>query len=1654
MAMIDPDRARRLLSERADEDWHEEALAGVPSLPKPSRAAAWLALGRRADGSDREDDDVDDDDYEDPEYALGRLLESIGEKGRKPIWKLIFPGLGADLVEATWRGFGAGPFDSDYEGRPFRAPAIPEASIDLRSRWLEGFIELFAEYRPDLPWLAAWAGHLDEDGEAAWPVLAAAIDSGGEARDEVMRTFRESAGGTHEVGYLGRHLIRALLAASEPEGWDIVESLLLEAGRQEGLRQSILEPADRAHPGAFRRLLRLVVEHDLTRFASASRAVLGWFETVRESGGIEDARSAVVRLLRLLDAPGARDEALASGGRDDLTLALWSIAIEDAALAVEASSRLLDDPDAERRLLAARFLDRIGLKEQSLAARLKALDDPDVRVALTVLPPLAMTHGENDPPDLFDRFERLMARIPEGAKAERAEVIRMLPTRIGDRPPSRMLPYLDELGPYVRADFLRRIASADPRSPATRELLLKHAAGREEIPSRAALEALAATVPTPEEVVRLEALLARKREDLREGVIAILARQDDEGALASVDRLLFARKPEPRPAGLRLLVRLVDAGRSVGKCRERARRYLEANSGLGDEEAKQVRAILDPGGEPPTLDNALGLVGPGDLTPPLVPKVRDRPWLTFAGFACLRSLSALIDRHRSKIIPASSLSDAKEDQKLEHAGHYFPMPDRGATAEEDARRLPLLEIWEEWYATRTSAERDPDGFELIRAMAICSVPTTEDDISHLFSFASRRKTGPLSPWYYPPDVLAHLREVCGKKGIAGLRHFEHSTGRLVDRIATWLVRLHPPQGGPSFLLDAMETGFAKIPPEELAREPDRETNVGKPNWREYSNSEYLAWERVADDHRENCRDAWGDADNIRYYRLLRWADQPGPPVLRDRPGFGVMLPAIAAGGASEADIADHLLGPVGIDNFGSPQTDDFKRVTSPEPPEEFARYPFLRPAVDRAISRLVEVVQGDEVPGEVAQRAIWIVSLRGSGKLLDMVRALGTRSFDSHAHERRDERSRALSYLIGVCLPDESDTPEAFSAGVAARSIAPGRLVELAVYVPRWARLVESALGWPGFEEGVWWVHAQTRSSHWRADSDNGRHAASEASARTPLAAEDRAEGAVDVAWFSRVHAALGEERWAKLDESSKYACVPKGHNFAQLAARSILGQGDRAELLGKIRDKGHADSVLVLGLIPLAAGEGREGDLLERYEAIQEFARSEKKAGAKRRETVTRAAAVGLANLARTAGYPDPIRLEWAMEARAVADLASGPVSVESKGVVVSLALDDQAEAELTVSKGGKTLAAIPPAAKKAPEIAALVERRTELKRQASRVRASLEGAMCRGDGFTGAELEGLAGHAILAPLLAKLVLVGDGVAGYPVEGGRAFRDHSGNVAAIGRSDSLWIAHPHDLLARGDWHLWQRECFDSGRVQPFKQVFRELYPLTDAERDGATSTERYSGQEVHPKQAKGLLGSRGWIEHYGEGIRKTYHDAGITAHVGSLGGQFLPDDGDSATIESVGFNRRGEWRPMPLAEVPPRVFSEAMRDFDLVVSVAHRGGIDPEASTSTVAMRADLLRETCRLLRLDNIRVESPRALISGSLGDYTLHLGSAVVHRQPGGAICIIPAPAQHRGRLFLPFADDDPRTAEVLAKALLLARDGEIRDPTILAQLRVPS
>ncbi len=137
----------------------------------------------------------------------------------------------------------------------------------------------------------------------------------------------------------------------------------------------------------------------------------------------------------------------------------------------------------------------------------------------------------------------------------------------------------------------------------------------------------------------------------------------------------------------------------------------------------------------------------------------------------------------------------------------------------------------------------------------------------------------------------------------------------------------------------------------------------------------------------------------------------------------------------------------------------------------------------------------------------------------------------------------------------------------------------------------------------------------------------------------------------------------------------------------------------------------------------------------------------------------------------------------------------------------------------------------------------------------------------------------------------------------------------------------------------------------------------------------------------------------------------------------------------------------MPLEEVPPVLFSEVMRDIDLVVSVAYAGGVDPETSMSAVEIRIALAEELTRLLKLQNVRFIGSHARIEGKLANWSVHMGSGIVHAEGKGMIPIIPVHSQARGRVFLPFADDDPKTAEIMSKIILLSEDTKIRDPEIL-------
>jgi hypothetical protein len=120
-------------------------------------------------------------------------------------------------------------------------------------------------------------------------------------------------------------------------------------------------------------------------------------------------------------------------------------------------------------------------------------------------------------------------------------------------------------------------------------------------------------------------------------------------------------------------------------------------------------------------------------------------------------------------------------------------------------------------------------------------------------------------------------------------------------------------------------------------------------------------------------------------------------------------------------------------------------------------------------------------------------------------------------------------------------------------------------------------------------------------------------------------------------------------------------------------------------------------------------------------------------------------------------------------------------------------------------------------------------------------------------------------------------------------------------------------------------------------------------------------------------------------------------------------------------------------------------------LQAAHDASQLPKVPSEETQKTLNDLLVRVRLLNLKNLDLKDRYALIKGELGEYSVHLGSAVTRKMPGETLFIVPVHSQHRGRLFLSFADDGPRTAEVMSKVLRLARDQEIRDPNILDQLR---
>ncbi|MBE6544253.1 MAG: DUF4132 domain-containing protein [Ruminococcaceae bacterium] len=686
-----------------------------------------------------------------------------------------------------------------------------------------------------------------------------------------------------------------------------------------------------------------------------------------------------------------------------------------------------------------------------------------------------------------------------------------------------------------------------------------------------------------------------------------------------------------------------------------------------------------------------------------------------------------------------------------------------------------------------------------------------------------------------------------------------------------------------------------------------------------------------------------------------------------------------------------------------------------------------------------ELSRGDS-PAKYSEYIYRVHRIYGSSYFTAIIDALGNDTLDRTViggYGSSKIRKQTLSHLLSVCVPDINDNALTLKNALEGKNISKKRLIEASLLSPEWIKIVGEYLEIESYESVCYYFMA-----HMNEKFDDKRKAM--IARYTPLSEEDLNLGAFDISWFRSAYSSIDEKDFELIYDAAKYTCDGAKHSRARKFADAALGRLDIDQCEGAISDKRNKDLLMAYSLLPIK----NEDDIKRRYLFIQNFLKESKKFGSQRIISEGKAVEMALVNLASNAGYTDSMRLTLRMETKVIDDTRALLSEQYIEDISLQLIIDENGKADIVAKKEGKALKSIPARLKKHDTVIALTELKKTLTEQYRRTRQMLEEAMEESISFTFDELLSLFDHPVVCPMLKNLVLTCGSRCGFISRDGLVSYD--GTIYCPSNSEEIKIAHPFHLYKMGSWRDYQKYLFDQRIVQPFKQVFRELYIKTEEELKTYHS-ERFSGNQIQPLKTLGVLKKRRWVADIEDGLQKVYYKENIVATICALADWFSPADIESPTLEWVCFCDRNTGKDLKIEDIPDIIFSEVMRDVDLAVSVAHAGGVDPETSHSTMEMRSAILSFVLPMFRISNVTLNSNHAFIKGDIAEYSVHLGSGVVHQIGGAMIPVLPVHSQHRGKIFLPFVDDDPKTSEIISKILLFAEDTRIKDPNILSNIK---
>jgi hypothetical protein len=352
---------------------------------------------------------------------------------------------------------------------------------------------------------------------------------------------------------------------------------------------------------------------------------------------------------------------------------------------------------------------------------------------------------------------------------------------------------------------------------------------------------------------------------------------------------------------------------------------------------------------------------------------------------------------------------------------------------------------------------------------------------------------------------------------------------------------------------------------------------------------------------------------------------------------------------------------------------------------------------------------------------------------------------------------------------------------------------------------------------------------------------------------------------------------------------------------------------------------------------------------------------------------------------------------------------------------------------------------------------------------------------------------HPIVGWLARRLVWAwtvpgGQSVRGFPGEDGDTIATPLGDVP-VPVGSLVRLVHPV-LLEPAELSDLRRLCQDRGIMQPIRQLWRETYRLTDTERQTGLYSARYAGHVLRFNQAYGLARRRGWTGGFlsstwdgGDSAtaRRDYPSAGLRASwaIAETGHISYKIPVELCLTENISFSPLHDAvrAPVPLEDVPADLFSEAMRDLDLVVSVATvasdpawmdeyagqpvldqyweriaSGGLDQ----LRVHRHAILAPYFDRPAVGDRYQLTAAALVVRGSLATYRIDLATASVRVEPAGQWLsfdtkLSSQQAFDHDILGLPAIDDDEILQRILIRAAILADDEHLASRKLLRQIR---